>query len=466
MTSKLQSPLRQKVDISDAGLAAFTRTILVALAIMFLGWILWNAWHAIPAVDDFCYGAGAQERGIIQNVVNEYFTWGGRFSATVLISAFASIESLLLGHYYLVPLAILTLNLLAAWHFLRAVNLRSPAFFMLFCLMLMATFRMRESLFWLSGGATYGTACALLLALIAEEWKIYSGAVELGAKRVAALALGGFVLAGLNEVASLSHMVLVCLLSGSLLFKQKRDRLYLIAALVTISGTIVAGAAPGNFVRATTKIHDAGILHAVGASLRILISKYAVVIVAHTLVFSIFMWACRIDHRSGPRRSHIVPIVLCLMLALWAGIFPRAYALNDLGPERSRTIDFLFVNLIACLAAIWLNDKRRTRDDARRPILASIIGTVVLATIASFFVLPNATIAPIWSEIQQSAKLRELMDARFELVNRSDRGSLTVMAYTHEPSPITYFNDIRNDAREWENVCFAKYFHLTDVTAQ
>jgi len=451
---------------TDARLAAIARVILLTGAFALLAWIAWNGWHAIAAVDDFCYGHGAQERGLWSNLVFEYFNWGGRFAATVLISSFAAARTLLLDHYYLVPLTILLLNLLAAWHFLGAVGLRSWPFYVLFCMMLLATFRMRESLFWLSGGATYGTACALLLVLMAQEWKICCGAVEAKGMRLVWLALGGFLLAGLNEVASLVHLTLVAILSAWLLLRQRRGALYLLAALGALAGTLVAGLAPGNFARAATTVHDTSLVAALLVSLGLLFKKYVVTLILHSLIFFVLMWACRIAPSTRPQGLRVAVLIGVLLLALWAGIFPRVYALNELGPERSRTIDFLLINVMAMIAAWWLNGKRSARDDTPRPVVAGLLSVVVLGAVASAVLIPAATVLPVWSELQESAALRRLMDERFATIEQSDHQSLVVKAYTREPKPITYFNDVLSDPRQWENVCFANYFHLKEISAR
>lgn len=466
MASTFPTAPRADLRFSDARLAAIVRVLLLTGAFCLFAWIAWNAWHAIPAVDDFCYGHGAQQRGLWSNVVFEYFNWGGRFAATILISAFAGAQSLLLDHYYVVPLTILLLNLLAAWYFLGAVGLRSLAFYVLFCMMLMTTFRMRESLFWLSGGATYGTACALLLVLMAQEWKIYAGAVEAQGIRILWLALGGFLLAGFNEVASLVHLTLVVLLSGSLLLRQRRATLYLLAALAALAGTLVAGLAPGNFARAASKAHDTSLVSALLMSLSLLVRKYAATVVLHSLIFFVLLWACRVTPGTRPQGLRPAVLIGVLLLALWAAIFPRAYALNELGPERSRTIDFLLVNVMAMVVALWLNGKRSARDDIARPVVAGLLGLVLLAALGSAILMPKATILPLLNEMQESAALRRLMEERFVSVQQSDHQSLVVKAYTHEPKPITYFNDVLADPRQWENVCFADYFHLKEVSAR
>ncbi|RAM65151.1 hypothetical protein RB25_08445 [Herbaspirillum rubrisubalbicans] len=400
---------------------------------------------------------------MLPNLVAEYFGWGGRFSATILITAFASTEALLLSHYYLVPLSILLLNLLAAWHFLGAIKLRSLPFFVLFCAMLLATFQMRESLFWLSGGATYGIARALLLALMAEEWKIHSAALEPGIKRVSLLALGGFLLAGLNEVASLAHLTLVFLLSASLVLRHKRGRLYLLAAFGALTGTLVAGLAPGNFVRATANAHHVGLLSALLGSLGLLVKKYVALIVLHTLLFTLLLWASRPDWRAVRQEVKLLPVALCLMLALWAGIFPRVYALDALGPDRSRSIDFLLINLIALVAALGMYGRAPMRDETPRPTLARLI---TLCGIVVLFLLPNAAVTRLTSALQQSAILRQVMDERIVMARQSDHGSLIVKAYTYEPKPVTYFSDVTSDQRQWQNICFARYFHLKEISTQ
>lgn len=111
---------------SNKALMYSQRGILVFLGICFT-WLIWNTTNAFPAVDDFCYGARANRDGILGSVASEYMSWGGRYTATLLISAFASSREILLNGYFLAPLAILAANFLAVSHFLNKTGIPTKA---------------------------------------------------------------------------------------------------------------------------------------------------------------------------------------------------------------------------------------------------------------------------------------------------------------------------------------------------
>ncbi|WP_050477501.1 DUF6056 family protein [Herbaspirillum rhizosphaerae] len=450
-------------DISDRRLSQICLIVFSLLGVAFLGWIVWNALLAIPAVDDFCYGAGAHERGVIQNVVIEYFTWGGRYTAAFLISAFAGADTLLFHYYYLVPLTILVLNFFAVRHFLSSVDLKTKAMLLLFFVILMTTFRMRESLFWLSGGATYGVSCALFLVLIAEEWRIFTGAVQLRWQRTLVLSLASILLASFNETVMLAHVTLLFpLLVVSLATKNNRAVAWIMAAAIV--GALISGLAPGNFLRAGLTPHNTNVLIAAWVSFTLLVTKYALPILVSVLMFRCLLWFCRVRRDFSFTRNQAFAFCLFLLLALWASIFARAYALNELGPERARTIDFLLVNLIGFFVATQLYQRSRARSEGQpRPLLAGLIACALIATIVSSVFAPHLTWKPLLDGMQESVRLRDLITARLNLVSSAKGQTLVVEAYTQDQKPITFFNDIKEDPKQWENGCFAKYFGLKEI---
>lgn len=461
--SPATTPGNSFFDISDRRLSQICLIVFSLLAVGFLGWILWNALLAIPAVDDFCYGAGAHERGVIQNVVTEYFTWGGRYSAAFLISAFAGADTLLFHYYYLVPLTILALNFFAVRHFLCSVDLKTKAMLLLFFVIVMTTFRMRESLFWLSGGATYGVSCALFLALIAEEWRIFTGAVQLRWQRTLVLSVASILLASFNETVMLAHVTLLFpLFVVSLVTKNNRAIAWIMAAAIV--GALISGLAPGNFLRAGLTPHNTNVLLAAWISLKLLVIKYALPILVSVLMFRCLLWLCRVRKEFSFTRHQAITFCLFFLLALWASIFARAYALNELGPERARTIDFLLVNLIGFFAATQLYQRSRTRsEDQPRPIIAGVISCVFAAAIAGAVFAPHLTWKPLLDGMQESARLRDLITARLNIASSAKGLALVVEPYTQDQKPITFFNDIKDDPKQWENGCFAKYFELKEI---
>jgi peptidoglycan/LPS O-acetylase OafA/YrhL len=154
-----------------------------------------------------------------------------------------------------------------------------------------------------------------------------------------------------------------------------------------------------------------------------------------------------------------------LVLALWASIFARTFVLNDLGPERARTIDFMLVNAMAFLIAAHLHARRRPADQQKRKsaLAGALFAGVTVLVVAGFIFYPSHTWRPVVEGMTASADLKSLLSARFAAAGQARGKSLEVAGYTHEPKPITFFNEIKASPAEWENVCFARYFGLTEV---
>lgn len=169
------------------GMMFMMRGIWIVTLALFLAWVLWNAFQAIPAVDDFCYGYGGKLNGVLGNVIDVYQHWSGRYTATFLITLFGSSEGTLLHYYFLVPLSILLLNIYAVRRLLSVFCEDRLIIWLGVSALLLAFFQMRQSLFWLAGGATYGIASGIFLLLIAEEFKILVGRVPATTKRLTAL---------------------------------------------------------------------------------------------------------------------------------------------------------------------------------------------------------------------------------------------------------------------------------------
>ncbi|MFJ2986885.1 DUF6056 family protein [Collimonas sp. NPDC087041] len=450
-------------DTPSDRLTSFVRIGVLTIGIIFLLWILWNAFHAIPAADDFCYGFGARTRGVLQNVVTEYLTWGGRYTPAFLIGVFAVSDELLLHHYYIVPLLILALNFLAVRHFLSVTGVRSAAFTLLFFVLLMATFRMRESLFWLAGGATYGIACALFLALIAEELRIFKGNFALSTKRVAVLSLASVLLASFNETVMLAHIALLFpLVICCFVRKTHRATAFILAA--AIIGAIISASAPGNFLRAATMPQHINVLLAAAVALKLILLKYVASFLVSLLLFYCVFAITRPRKEIAFSRRFVVGFSVFLFFALWASIFARTFVMNDLGPERARTIDFMLVNVLGFLVAAYLHARPRPAKATRRKsLMAGGLVVGIIAVVASFALYPNHTWRPVVEGLTASADLQSLMLARFDAAKRAKGVALEVAGYVHEPKPITFFNEIKANPAEWENVCFSQYFGLTEV---
>ncbi|HWU33803.1 MAG TPA: DUF6056 family protein [Methylovorus sp.] len=458
-------------DVRASRLLRAVRITWLVSAVLFLNWLLWSAWNAVPSVDDFCYGYGGKVYGMFGNVVQIYHDWSGRYVSTFLISAFAGSNDLLLKHYYAVPLFILLLNLAAVIHFVRAfAQLRVFMVLGLF-VPLMAFFQLRQSLFWLSGGATYGVACGLFLLIITEALKIYTHKASPTATRISLMSLGALLLAGCNEGAMLANIALLVPLTLMTYLHDHNKRMgwVLLAAII---GALISGLAPGNFVRAALMTHKLDFIQAAWLGLELIIRRYLLAFLALVVLWRIFMelFPFKTPLTMLSRRQTII-ITLALFVALWAGIFARAYIKGDLGPSRTRTQDFMLIIVMAFfLARFSYLQYLATSGDARlswqRTYGIAAVTIVIIGLITTFITYPHKSWKDVMLQVQASRHLHAFMEHRFATALASTNSKLEVPAYPSHLAPITFFRDITADPEHWENRCFADYFQLPEVVTK
>lgn len=458
------------------GMIISARSVLIILASTYFVWLLWNLFYAIPSVDDFCYGYGGHIHGVFGNVAVIYKEWSGRYLATFIITLFAYFEHVLLNYYYLVPLSILLLNMYAIRYFLHAFSEKRVIVWLGVFALLMAFFQVRQSLYWLSGGATYGLACRIFLLLMAEEFKVFAGKVPLTASRIAAIILGTILLAGSNEGAALGHLALLgpLALMHYAYTKEKRVFYLLLGAVV---GVLIAGLAPGNFARLSVMHEHIGFLSASWNALILIGKRYflllGVLVVMLYILMRLFPVSSRQNLTSASQSlstPHVIAFTVCIFFALWAGAFVRVYIMGDLGPSRTRTQDFMLVILIAFGIASYINAKRTVSKDEQRPISLSMVLGMKVIIILSTWLLSAFTLYPYqsWRQLititKSSAELHQFMKVRFSQVSNAKGKALEVPEYpVKKLMPITFFSDITYDEKKWENICFSSYFGMKSI---
>lgn len=460
---KLLENVRQAMILSS-------RSTLAILGVLYFAWLIWNLWYSIPSVDDFCYGYGGHLHGILGNVAVIYQEWSGRYLATFFISLFAHSEQILLHHYYLVPLSILLFNLYALRSFLQALSENSVIVLLGMSALLMSFFQVRQSLYWLSGGATYGLACGIFLLLMAEEFKVFSAKVPLTKARAIAITLGSLLLAGCNEGAALGHLALLGPLTLLHYYHSKQKRIFWLL-LGALFGVLLSSMAPGNFVRLSGMHEHMGILNAAWGALVLIGKRYLLALIILVLLLNILM-------RLFPARSikasisapHIIAFTVCMFFALWAGTFVRVYVMGDLGPSRTRTQDFMLVIMMAYCIVSYFN-ARRTTGQSTQPFIApaqafGMLMVIMFSTwlLSAFNLYPYQSWSQLITITRSSADLNQFMSQRFDLALSSKGQSLEVPAYPEKNlMPITYFSDITADEMHWENICFSNYFGLKSI---
>lgn len=455
---------------SNKALMYSQRGILVFLGICFT-WLIWNTTNAFPAVDDFCYGARANRDGILGSVASEYMSWGGRYTATLLISAFASSREILLNGYFLAPLAILAANFLAVSHFLNKTGIPTKSYKFVFFAIAIALFSFREAVFWMAGGFTYGIGCALFLVLIAEEFGIFLQARKHedppSWARTFMLSGASLVLAGFNETLMVAHAALLSLLFSFCVVARRKNGVIFRTGIIlafAILGALIVINAPGNLAREATLAPPA-LFRSMGKSFLWIFERYTHVFLGCWLLFYSSLIVFNPLQKNTLEKSEFRMIAAALFITLWAALFTRAYALNGSGPSRVHTVDLLLVSLLAFHAARHVYSANREAVFQSRklmPIFMSFVGIFITAVTLRAGA-DGVSFTDTLTSLKYSRPLKQSMDARFKQAEHAPGASLEVSRYPDKTRSMTFFDDIQPDAKDWRNVCFADYFHLKDV---
>lgn len=445
--------------------------IVVFLGIC-LAWIIWNTAFAFPAVDDFCYALRARRDGIFGAVVSDYMTWGGRYSSTLLLAAFTSSKSNLLHAYFIVPIAVLSANLIAARYFLRKLGFNSKRYQFVFFVAVIALFSFRESVFWMAGAFTYGIGCALFLVLIAEESSFFLDVLNkrqsrLSWPKTAALSAASLVLAGFNETIMVAHAVLLIqLFLFSLVVRKKERVIYQVGIILLFAmiGAFIVNHAPGNLAR-EAPLATPDLLRSIGKSFWWIFERYTHVFLTCWLLFYSSLIVFDPVQGKTIEKSEFKLIAIVLFITLWAALFTRAYALDGSGPSRAHSVDLLLVSLLAFHAARHVysaNEDAVLHSKKMMPIFMSYVGIFITA-ITLRANADGLSLNDTLAGLKYARPLKQEMEARFNQAEQAAGKSLQFADFPDKTRSVTYFDDINSDSKDWRNTCFAGYFNLTDV---
>ena len=179
--------------------------------------VIRNSLFAQPMADDFCYAQQAQAAGgWFDAIVREYYRWGGRYTATGLMSIF-SLNFDLIKEFWALSILLVLATYLSFFIFFTSLHhvagskkdwIMWSAFALCLYVAIMPT--TSELLYWMAGGITYTVGYSLLLVVLGlfirlsfAGLSIYSFALY----SVLSFALV-FLIAGTNEVTALIQLML------------------------------------------------------------------------------------------------------------------------------------------------------------------------------------------------------------------------------------------------------------------
>ena len=472
MLSKKQKWFAGFLSWPPEKIANISQNIALIFVGIVLAWIAVQAFYTVPSVDDFCYGNRGLHGGAIATVIDEYFGWGGRYTDIFIITEFGSHPTLLLHYYFICPFTILVANFFASRHFLKKTGVVCCRFTFIFFVLLVSSYSLRQTLFWLSGSITYGLSNALFITLVGEVFALFSEGAAHAKGRIVILSAAAFILAGFNETIMIAHVVLLlCLLYGCFMRDHKINRPLATILILAMIGAIIVYLAPGNSIRSEHFPHPYIIVAAIKSFFWVF-WRYGIFYLPTVIIFYCALALFSPEMKKTPPYFTAIYLHLSLFVALWASAFARFFTKSSSGPDRTRTVDYAIVTLLSFMTALYLYQKRK--DDIRSA-LATLQGIKLLphayillvGTFLTFNLRPvmdPLVIKTALHDIQYAASLKKYMRERFEIVTTNPKGELLQLPdFPEKTQALTYFDDITENPDDWRNVCFASYNGLSKV---
>lgn len=464
----------------------FTRSEigLCLFAVILTGMIIYNGFYSHPMADDFCFVQKVDAQlGWLDTVLNEYQTWGGRYTTTALISIYIQYFELV-RDFWLVCIFLILLSLFSFYVFFSSLRyfgcarkdwMLWLAFAWSFYLCSMSA--MPEVLYWLSGGVTYAGGYSFVLIVAGLMLRLslasYSGLKFVSLALVTSLLI--VLTSGFNEVAAVLQVVMI--MFGVIFVRKLSNRVRLVwglAFLLALAALALSAIAPGNYVRMTVlESHHMkwfapfyGLYQGMGVIIASTILMYLVT--SNSLMLPVVQrlsraWSDKIAALS--RRDKAIAIFF--IVALFSSVFMPSYWAEGGSPaKRTETILFIlpvlvwvpFLGFVSTYPRLGILNYPWMK---RYKIPSNIISSVVILLI---FVSLNAKNV-VLDDTGRANAYDQQLQTRYQLIDearREGRLDLVVPALTVIPKSL-FFGDILTDASHWRNTCYAAYFHLNSI---
>lgn len=445
---------------------------IVLLGAGLIGWMLLHTLDAVPHADDFCYGVHVLKEGVLGNVAREYTSWGGRFSSTLLIGAFAAHPLWMSAYLFVTPLVILALLALSSYWFIAQLGIKSKAITLLFFIALVAGLHWWEVILWLTGGITYGVSLAIILYLVAYEINWYTQLRLPSLRQAAFLGALCLVLAGFNETIMVAHVAfLACCFFGCAFHQRSRPTLYAFGILLAcaLTGALIVALAPGNAIRASS-FTGSGILIAPVKSVLWLIDQCGVALIVGALFFWCALHLFATPFKTPWNRSISWELVLFFSISTAAAIFTREYSQGGLGPWRAQSVDFFITTISSFFLALIFYEPNSTSKWFSNFTMQTILLSLGVIICLALHPSPDSK----WWRTVVQMRLDSGFVKHFQIyllqAYQHPGQSLLIPNYENTEAhrrwgkPRTMFlGDFTSDPHDWTNQCFSNYYQLPEM---
>lgn len=474
----------------DAALRLAAGLSLLALLLLLLPMLALGR-YAVPAADDYNYGAAAHDAfmqsGSVLRAVEAaasetavtYTGWQGSFSAVFLMALHPGVFGERL--YALTPAVMLAALGLGVFSLTLTLYTgvfgmeRSRALLVAAALCVLCTQLLPspvQGFFWYNGSVYYVVFYGLWLTAAALAIRyVRSG----GTGRLCLLLLLAALLGGGNYVTALGCAV-TALTALALPGLPRRSRLrLLLPTLVFLAAFAASILAPGNALRALSLSMNGkggpGAVRAVGLSFRACLQWLRVWLtlpLAGTLLCLgalMLPTAARSDF-AFPCPGLVTLWSYCLLSAMFC---PSLYATGQVGELRLvNVIFFAFAFLAAGNVFYWLGwaARRFPRLKAlpRRFLLPGL--ALVLAVCCGLYVLRGGSLTSLGSlgamRSGEAQAFRACADRRLVILNDENVRDAELEPFPSQPYQL-YVSDIELDPDTWTNVVMSRYYHKNTV---
>lgn len=440
---------------------------------------------AQPSADDFCYANLFRGANLWDGIRSEYLGWKGRYSSIFLTASFHQAGGMLLTYQYALYAFLAGLSV-AIYTFVRALTeaagTRMETAFLalgLGALYLGTMPRVPATLYWLDGAFQYQLAGIFVLLSLAALLTLYRSARPLPALAACAFI---FVAVGASEVAMMTLVAVVAVMSVNRMYVHGRDRLLWTAVImVTLASSALLILAPGNYVREQYASDDAhrfwfSFSHAwyyAGLTLADWISSAGLWLAtgAFVPVAMHLVYLQRVRRDASPLRLAVIAGLLAGLV--WSYFFGLWWVAANNPPARMlNMIHLLFLAgwFTAVLELAAVVAARCVVPFTRAVFPVSFrLGALAAGLLLGVFLVAGGHARTAYADLAfRVPEYDRIMQDRYARIavekDRSGSGPpAVVLPRVPDPPRLLVYSDIQGNRGDWRNICFARYFGIDSV---
>lgn len=462
----------------DARTLFWEKLICVSAVVGVLAVALTLFRYAHPLADDFARGYKGRVQGIVPSIVNEYFTWTGRWAACGL--SYFLTTSFDIVRFYPLLLAIIPLALAAAVYLLLQASgigatrwQRAALTGAALAIYWAGLPDPGDNFYWLTGSVDNVAGLVVSLLLLAgligfrARTQLFSLVAGIGLSLLAVLATGFHEVFGLILCVVLAGGTLRAWLAG-----DSRRWLWTVCFAAALIGFLIVYVAPGNSIR-RAEFPDAANF---GVTLQLTIKQGVsnvipwvldIRLLAATVILLVLAPRSLVERgrSSRVRTRDIVIVVLTWATAIFAAFAAVSWAIGmKMAP---RTLDGIyFIFLTGWFWVLIMVMRRFAERDEPLLVAAPLLRRIAVAMFVAAMLLTGNT----WKALQDlrgaAPAYSQAMGARYRSLAaaaaRGERDALVEPLPQKPESFIKYF-ELREDPDYWENWSVAHYFGLDTV---